>query len=280
MVRLSDLHKSFGEAAVLRGVNLEIRNNEAACLVGPSGAGKSTLLRCVNLLERPTAGSVFVGGVEITARNAPIDPIRSRIGMVFQDFRLFPHLTALENCALAPRTVLRRPMQEAREQARSVLARVGLRRKSESHPNQLSGGQQQRVAIARALCMDPILMLFDEPTSALDPELIGEVLAVIAELAETGMTMLVVTHEMGFASRAADRMLMLDRGEILADAPPETFFSAPEDARISRFLGRSDPASPPPSTATVLLNQRWGGTASAIPPRFASSPSRSSDYSL
>ncbi|MBN1857785.1 amino acid ABC transporter ATP-binding protein, partial [Candidatus Bipolaricaulota bacterium] len=211
MVKLSDVHKSFGEETVLRGINLEIRRNETTCLVGPSGAGKSTLLRCVNLLDRPTSGSVFVDGVEITARNAPIDRIRSRIGMVFQSFGLFPHLTALENCALAPRTVLRLSRRDARERARSTLARVGLSAKKASYPNQLSGGQQQRVAIARALCMDPMLMLFDEPTSALDPELIEEVLAVITELAETGMTMLVVTHEMGFARRAADRMLMLDR---------------------------------------------------------------------
>ena len=237
LMKLSDLHKSFGEEPVLCGVNLELRARETACLVGPSGAGKSTLLRCVNLLEQPTSGSVFFDGAEITTAHASIDHIRSRMGMVFQDFRLFPHLTALANCALAPRVVLRLPKRQACSRAQSALARVGLQFKECSYPSQLSGGQQQRVAIARALCMDPMLMLFDEPTSALDPELIGEVLTVMMELVDTGMTMLVVTHEMGFARRAADRILMLDRGVILSDTPPETFFANPANTKLSRFRG-------------------------------------------
>ena len=243
LVRFEDVYKAFDGEEVLRGIDLDLSRSETTCLVGPSGAGKSTLLRCVNLLERPTRGSVFVDGIEITAPDAPLDRLRSRIGMVFQDFRLFPHLTALQNCTLAPRTVLRLSKADAAHRARSMLARVRLEAKAESHPSQLSGGQQQRVAIARALCMDPMLMLFDEPTSALDPELIGEVLSVIADLAEARLTMLVVTHEMGFARRASDRILMLDRGRIVADSPPERFFADMENVRVGRFLGRlSSPA--------------------------------------
>ena len=239
LVRFVDVHKAFDGEEVLRGIDLDLSRSETTCLVGPSGAGKSTLLRCANLLEHPTTGSIFVDGIEITAPDTPLDRIRSRIGMVFQDFRLFPHLTALQNCTLAPRTVLRLSKTEAARRARRMLARVQLEEKAESHPSQLSGGQQQRVAIARALCMNPMLMLFDEPTSALDPELIGEVLSVISELAEARLTMVVVTHEMGFARRASDRILMLDRGRIVADSPPERFFTDMESDRVMRFLGRS-----------------------------------------
>ena len=242
LVRFEDVHRAFGGEEVLCGIDLEVSPSETTCLVGPSGAGKSTFLRCVNLVEQPTSSSIFVDGIEVTAPDAPLDRTCSRIGMVFQDFRLFPHLTALQDCTLAPKTVLRLSKAEATRRARSMLARVRLESKAESHPSKLSGGQQQRVAIARALCMDPMLMLFDEPTSALDPELIGEVLSVISELAEARLTMLVVTHEMGFARCASDRILMLDHGRIVADSAPERFFADLENDRVGQFLGR--PCSP------------------------------------
>jgi len=238
LVDIRDLHKNFGKLEVLKGINLQIDRQEVVCLLGPSGAGKSTLLRCINRLEEPTSGKIFVAGEEITAARADLNRIRSEIGMVFQHFNLFPHMTALQNCTLALIKVRKLPKKEAKERATQMLERVGLIEKAQSKPRQLSGGQQQRVAIARALAMDPQLMLFDEPTSALDPELIGEVLDVMLELASGGMTMAVVTHEMGFAYKAATRLLMLDHGLILEEGPPEQFFENPQHPRTKEFLSK------------------------------------------
>ncbi|MFO8034457.1 MAG: amino acid ABC transporter ATP-binding protein [Candidatus Bipolaricaulota bacterium] len=237
-VDIQDLHKSFGKLEVLEGVNLRVEPQEVVCLVGPSGAGKSTLLRCINLLEVPTKGKIFVDGEEITHPKGNVNRIRSEIGMVFQHFNVFPHMTALRNCTLALRKVRGKSKQEAERIAKEVLDKVGLSDKVCVKPRKLSGGQQQRVAIARALSMNPKLMLFDEPTSALDPELIGEVLAVMLDLADQGMTMIVVTHEMGFARRAATRLCMLDRGSILEEGAPDDLFSNPKHERTRDFLGK------------------------------------------
>ena len=212
VVRIADLHKSFGEREVLRGIDLEVAAGEVVCVIGPSGSGKSTLLRCVNLLEQPTGGRIEVLGVEVTDPDVDIDRVRTHVGMVFQQFNLFSHRTVLENCTVAQRRVLGRSKAEAEKVALENLDRVGLADRAQSHPSQLSGGQQQRVAIARALSMDPALMLFDEPTSALDPELVGDVLGVMRDLAEGGMTMLVVTHEMAFAREVGDRVVFMDDG--------------------------------------------------------------------
>ncbi len=208
------------------------------CVIGPSGSGKSTLLRCLNLLERPTEGRVFIGDDEITAPGAPVDALRSRLGMVFQSFNLFPHRTVLDNLTMAPMSVRGADRAEARERARAMLDRVGLADKASEHPARLSGGQQQRVAIARALAMDPEAMLFDEVTSALDPELVKDVLAVMRELAEAGMTMIVVTHEMGFAREVGDRLLFMDEGAIVEEGVPAEVLSAPREERTRRFLSR------------------------------------------
>ena len=237
-VDLQGVRKSFGRLEVLRGIDLRVAAGEKVCIIGASGSGKSTLLRCVNLLERPTSGRVLVEGIDVTAPGCDIDRVRARVGMVFQQFNLFPHLTAERNVTIAQETVLGRPHELAVDTAMAMLRRVGLEEKRHEYPARLSGGQQQRVAIARALAMDPSVMLFDEATSALDPELVGEVLRVMRELAEEGMTMLVVTHEMGFARRVADRVAFIDEGVILEEAPPAELFESPREERTRRFLQR------------------------------------------
>ncbi len=243
-IEVRGLRKSFGELEVLRGIDVTVRRGEVVCVIGPSGSGKSTLLRCVNLLEEPTSGTVRVAGTEVTDPEVDIDRVRRRIGMVFQSFNLFPHLTALGNLTIAQRRVLGRGRAEAEEIARRNLRRVGLTDKESGYPAQLSGGQQQRVAIARALSMGPELMLFDEPTSALDPELVGDVLAVMRGLADEGMTMLVVTHEMSFAREVADRVVFMDDGLIVEEGPPGQVVGAPRQARTRAFLSRVlDPAA-------------------------------------
>ncbi len=235
-IEIRDLHKYFGELEVLRGISTTIQQGEVVCLLGPSGSGKSTLLRCVNRLEEPTSGAILIEGEDITDEDADVDGLRTRIGMVFQQFNLFPHLTVLRNLRIAQRKVLGRDTDEATRIAEEMLERVGLSDKVNEHPSRLSGGQQQRVAIARALCMNPDMMLFDEPTSALDPELIGEVLDVMRELADDGMTMLVVTHEMGFALQVADRVIFMDEGVIVEEGPPEAVLRDPQHERTKRFL--------------------------------------------
>ncbi|MFF4759770.1 amino acid ABC transporter ATP-binding protein [Streptomyces sp. NPDC001292] len=237
-IEISGLHKCFGDLEVLRGVDFSIAVGEVVCVIGPSGSGKSTLLRCANLLEQPTAGRVVVGGVDITDPDVDIDPVRRRIGMVFQQFNLFPHLSVLKNLTIAQRRVLKRSEQEAIEVARQNLARVGLADKENSYPTRLSGGQQQRVAIARALSMGPELMLFDEPTSALDPELVGEVLSVMRGLVDDGMTMMVVTHEMGFAREVADRVVFMDGGVVVEEGLPQDVLGNPRHKRTQAFLSR------------------------------------------
>ncbi|MEU5444226.1 amino acid ABC transporter ATP-binding protein [Streptomyces griseofuscus] len=242
-IRVQGLHKSFGDNHVLRGIDLEIAQGEVVCVIGPSGSGKSTLLRCVNLLEEPTEGQVFVGGTEVTDPDVDIDAVRRRIGMVFQQFNLFPHLSVTENLTLPQRRVLRRDKAAAERVAAENLARVGLAEKAGAYPSALSGGQQQRVAIARALAMGPEVMLFDEPTSALDPELVGDVLAVMRSLAREGMTMMVVTHEMSFAREVADRVVFMDGGVIVEQGRPEQVIGAPRHERTRHFLSRIlDPA--------------------------------------
>ena len=235
MIEIVNLHKSFGHLHVLRGVDLSVPANQVVCLLGPSGSGKSTLLRCINLLEVPTGGQVKVNGQEITAAGANLTRIRGEVGMVFQQFNLFPHKTVLGNITLAPIQVHHESKEQAEAQAHQLLARVGLADKATAYPGQLSGGQKQRVAIARALAMHPKVMLFDEPTSALDPEMVGEVLAVMKSLTHQ-MTIMAVTHEMGFARDVADRILFMDEGKIVEDAPPSKFFSAPETIRAKAFL--------------------------------------------
>ncbi|WP_342674209.1 amino acid ABC transporter ATP-binding protein [Nitriliruptor alkaliphilus] len=235
-IELRDLHKSFGENQVLTGIDLTIDEGEVVCVIGPSGSGKSTMLRCVNRLEEPTSGQVFVEGEDITDRDADVDGIRSRVGMVFQSFELFPHLTVLRNLTIAQQRVLRRSKQAAIEVAELNLAKVGLSEKRDAYPAHLSGGQKQRVAIARALSMDPDLMLFDEPTSALDPELVGEVLGVMRRLADEGMTMMIVTHEMHFAREVADRVVFIDGGVIVEQGPPAQVLDDPQHERTQRFL--------------------------------------------
>ncbi|ANZ14964.1 amino acid ABC transporter ATP-binding protein [Streptomyces noursei] len=243
-IEVRGLHKAFGALEVLRGIDFSVARGEVVCVIGPSGSGKSTLLRCVNLLEEPTAGRITVAGTEVTDPEVDIDRVRRRIGMVFQSFNLFPHLTALENLTIAQRRVLRRDRPTAARIARDQLARVGLGDKEAAYPAQLSGGQQQRVAIARALAMDPELMLFDEPTSALDPELVGDVLAVMRALARDGMTMLVVTHEMGFAREVADRVVFMDGGLVVEEGTPGQVVGAPRHERTRAFLSRVlDPAA-------------------------------------
>jgi len=238
LVEIDNLHKYFGKDEVLKGINMNIRRQDVVCLLGPSGAGKSTLLRCINRLEEPTSGHIYIDGEEITGNGVDLNHMRSEIGMVFQHFNLFPHLDALGNCTLALIKVRKMRKEEAEERAIDMLRQVGLENKANNKPKELSGGQQQRVAIARALAMNPKLMLFDEPTSALDPELIGEVLDTMIDLAENGMTMIVVTHEMGFARKAATRVSVLDHGIILEDNTPDKVFDAPEHPRTKEFLSK------------------------------------------
>ncbi len=235
-IELRNLAKSFGELEVLRDIDLRVATGEVVCVIGPSGSGKSTVLRCVNRLEDPSGGAVLIDGIDITDPDCDIDGIRTRIGMVFQQFNLFPHLDVAGNLTIAQRRVLRRSKDEAMDTAERVLARVGLSDKLHAQPSQLSGGQQQRVAIARALASDPEMMLFDEPTSALDPELVGEVLDVMKSLSEDGMTMLVVTHEMGFARRVADRVVFMDGGVIVEQGPPDQVIGDPQHERTKKFL--------------------------------------------
>ncbi|GAA2847351.1 amino acid ABC transporter ATP-binding protein [Streptosporangium fragile] len=237
-VEIRNLHKSFGHLEVLKGIDFSVDTGQVVCVIGPSGSGKSTLLRCVNLLEQPTAGQVIVEGVELTHPDVDIDAARRRVGMVFQQFNLFPHMTALQNVMIAQQRVLKRGRAEAERIARENLDKVGVGNKAGSYPAQLSGGQQQRVAIARALAMSPALMLFDEPTSALDPELVGDVLTVMRKLAEEGMTMLVVTHEMAFARDVADRVVFMDGGVIVEDGPAEQVIGSPKHERTKTFLRR------------------------------------------
>ncbi len=236
VVNVADLNKSFGANHVLRGINLHVQRGEVVCIIGPSGSGKSTLLRCINMLEKPSSGTIVVLGRELTHIDCDIDEARTKIGMVFQQFNLFPHMTALENICVAQRKVLGRSKAEAEMKGLQLLARVGLTEKADAYPGQLSGGQQQRVAIARALAMDPDVMLFDEATSALDPELVGDVLTVMKNLAEEGMTMLVVTHEMGFASNVATRVVFMDDGVIVEEGPPSQVIAAPREVRTQMFL--------------------------------------------
>jgi len=238
VVGISDLHKSFGDNHVLRGIDFSVRRGEVVCVIGASGSGKSTFLRCINLLEQPESGTVLVRGTDITDRDCDIDGARRHIGMVFQQFNLFPHKRVLANCMVAQETVLRRKSTDAERIARENLERVGLSDKVDQYPSQLSGGQQQRVAIARALSMEPELMLFDEPTSALDPELVGDVLTVMRRLAEDGMTMIVVTHEMAFAREVADRVVFMDGGVIVEEGPPSQVIGDPQQERTKEFLRR------------------------------------------
>jgi polar amino acid transport system ATP-binding protein len=231
------LRKSFKHVEVLRGIDLAVLPQELVFIIGPSGSGKSTLLRCCNRLEEPTSGSICVGGIDIMARATDINAIRRQIGMVFQSFNLYPHMTALGNVTLALRKVAGRTRDDAEAAGMAALDRVGLAAKAKSYPGELSGGQQQRVAIARALALEPSVMLFDEPTSALDPELVGSVLAVMRELKAAGMTMLVVSHEMRFARDAADRVIFMDHGLIVEEGPPAQIFGAPKEARTQGFIG-------------------------------------------
>jgi polar amino acid transport system ATP-binding protein len=238
VVELRGVHKQFGDLRVLEGIDLVISAHEVLCVIGPSGSGKSTLLRCVNLLEEPTSGEVLIDGQRINAKGVDIDRVRTKVGIVFQAFNLFGHLTALGNVSLALEKVLGWPRAQARERARARLERVGLADKADAYPSQLSGGQQQRVAIARALAMDPKVMLFDEVTSALDPELVKEVLDVMRELAREGMTMLVVTHEMGFAREVGDGVIFIDSGRIVEQGTPADIFGGPKQPRTREFLSR------------------------------------------
>ena len=238
MIEVKDLKKSFGKLDVLRGISEKIEEQEVVCVIGPSGSGKSTFLRCLNLLEEPTGGEVYLDGERINAPGVDIDKIRERLGMVFQNFKLFPHMTVLDNVTLAPIKVKGKNKAEAEESALKILETVGLSDKAASFPASLSGGQKQRVAIARALAMEPEVMLFDEPTSALDPEMVGEVLNVMKKLAEEGMTMVIVTHEMGFAREVADRVLFIDQGVVMEQGTPEELFGSPKNERTKSFLSK------------------------------------------
>ncbi len=238
MIDVQNLHKYFGELEVLKGINAHIGKGECVCVIGPSGGGKSTFLRCINLLEMPTKGDIFIEGVSAMDNLKQIDRLRQKVGMVFQQFNLFPHMTVLDNLTLAPVKLKKRTKQEAAEYGMELLSRVGLAEKAKEYPNRLSGGQKQRVAIARALAMDPDVLLFDEPTSALDPEMVGEVLEVMKQLAQNHTTMVVVTHEMGFAREVCDRVLFIDGGVITEEGAPEKVFGQPEHARTREFLSK------------------------------------------
>jgi ABC-type polar amino acid transport system ATPase subunit len=238
VVKVKDAHKYFGHLHVLKGVSLDVARGEVVVVIGPSGSGKSTLLRCLNYLEPVQAGEIWIDGIRLDHHKTNIRAVRAEVGIVFQAFNLFPHLTALRNVMLAPLVVRRRPEAEVRQEALALLAKVGLQDKTDAYPAQLSGGQQQRVAIARALCMQPKLMLFDEVTSALDPELVREVLDVMKQLARDGMTMIVVTHEMGFAREVADRVIFMDEGRIVEQGTAEDVFDRPQNQRTKEFLGK------------------------------------------
>ncbi|MBE2236007.1 MAG: amino acid ABC transporter ATP-binding protein [Anaerolinea sp.] len=238
IIRIVELHKHFGRVPALNGVNLEVGQGQVVVIIGPSGSGKSTLLRCINHLEKPTHGHVFIEGVDLEAKATNINRMRTEIGMVFQQFNLFPHLTVLNNITLAQKVVRKRGKEEREQVARQLLDRVGIPEKADAYPGQLSGGQQQRVAIARALAMNPKIMLFDEPTSALDPEMITEVLDVMQDLAQTGMTMVCVTHEMGFAKAAANRIIFMDQGLIVEDTTPNDLYNNPQHERTRLFLSK------------------------------------------
>ena len=238
IIEVKDLKKSFGTLEVLKGINTEVQRGEVVVVIGPSGSGKSTFLRCLNLLETPTAGSIYVDGAEITDPKCDINLHRQKMGMEFQHFNLFNNMTILRNMTLAPMTLLKKSKEDAEAQALALLRRVGLEDKANAYPSQLSGGQKQRIAIVRALCMDPEVMLFDEPTSALDPEMVGEVLDVMKELAQDGMTMVVVTHEMGFAREVGSRVLFMDEGVIMEENEPHEFFANPKCERLQSFLAK------------------------------------------
>ncbi|MCZ0701758.1 polar amino acid transport system ATP-binding protein [Natronobacillus azotifigens] len=238
MIKVENLSKKFGDNEVLKDISAEVKKGEVVSIIGPSGSGKSTFLRCINLLEKPTAGKIFVAGQELTDPKINVTKAREKVGMVFQHFHLFPHLTVLENLTYAPMKVKKETKTVAQEKARELLLKVGLAEKADAYPNSLSGGQKQRVAIARALSMEPDLMLFDEPTSALDPEMVKEVLDVMKDLAHSGMTMAVVTHEMGFAREVADRVLFLDEGRLVESGEPIPFFENPQTERAKSFLDK------------------------------------------
>ncbi len=238
MIKVENLTKSFGELEVLKGINQEIKDGEVVVVIGPSGSGKSTFLRCLNLLESPTSGKIFVDNDEITSKKIDINKVREEMGMVFQSFNLFNNLNILDNITLAPTLVKKMEKTKAEEKARELLARVGLPDKAEAFPKSLSGGQKQRIAIARALAMNPKVMLFDEPTSALDPEMVGEVLDIMKDLAKEGMTMVVVTHEMGFAREVGDRIIFMDGGYVVEEGSPEEIFGNPQNERTKDFLGK------------------------------------------
>ena len=238
MIKVENLTKSFGELEVLKGINQEIKDGEVVVVIGPSGSGKSTFLRCLNLLESPTSGKIFVDDEEITSKKIDINKVREDMGMVFQSFNLFNNLNSLDNITLAPTLVKKMEKAKAEEKARELLARVGLPDKAEAFPKSLSGGQKQRIAIARALAMNPKVMLFDEPTSALDPEMVGEVLDIMKDLAREGMTMVVVTHEMGFAREVGDRIIFMDGGYVVEEGSPEEIFGNPQNDRTKDFLGK------------------------------------------
>lgn len=238
IIKVENLQKSFGDNQVLKGLNAEINKGDVMVVIGASGSGKSTFLRCLNLLEEPTGGSIVFGGTDITDKSIDINVHRQKMGMVFQQFNLFPHMTVLKNMTLAPMKLMGKTKEEAEREAMKLLERVGLADRADSYPSQLSGGQKQRIAIVRALCMNPEVMLFDEPTSALDPEMVGEVLEVMKQLAKEGMTMVVVTHEMGFAREVATKVVFVDEGVIVEEAPPEEFFSNPKNPRLKDFLSK------------------------------------------
>lgn len=238
LIKVENLQKSFGDNDVLKGLNAEINKGDVMVVIGASGSGKSTFLRCLNLLEEPTGGSIIFGGTDITDKSVDINVHRQKMGMVFQQFNLFPHMTVLKNMTLAPMKLMGKSKEEAESEAMKLLERVGLADRADSYPSQLSGGQKQRIAIVRALCMNPEVMLFDEPTSALDPEMVGEVLEVMKQLAKEGMTMVVVTHEMGFAREVATKVVFVDEGVIVEEAPPEEFFTNPKNPRLKDFLSK------------------------------------------
>lgn len=238
MIKVIDLHKDFGTTKVLRGINDYVDKGEVVVIIGPSGSGKSTYLRCINQMEEITSGQIIIEGQDVTDSNVDINAVRQKVGMVFQHFNLFPHMTVLQNITLAPMKIKKISVEKAKEEAYALLDKVGLREKADEYPSKLSGGQKQRIAIARALAMKPEVMLFDEPTSALDPEMVKEVLQVIKDLAEEGMTMMIVTHEMGFAKEVGTRLLFIDQGTIIEQGNPERIFEAPENPRTQAFLSK------------------------------------------